>query len=200
MNASGRTVTIGSPAKRNLRVKPRPLGVKAQILQKLLDIDFRRALAGIAPRKGEIGLQHALHFLDVLLQIPRLVGLPHQGQRKLEPHEDGAQIVAYAVQHGGALLERAFDAPLHLDEGIARLAHFARAARREVEIAALAKSFCRPGEQENWLDLIAEEGDRHHDQNKGGADHPQNENMGIRGIGGAALGDHPQNRVIRAQF
>ena len=129
MNALGLQRHDRIARKSDLGVKPRPLGIKAQILQKLLDIDFRRALAGIAPRKGEIGFQHALHFIDVLLQIPRLLGLPHQGQRKLEPHEDGAQIVADAIQHGGALLERALDAPLHLDEGVARLADFARAAR-----------------------------------------------------------------------
>jgi hypothetical protein len=91
--------------KRDFGIKPGPLGVEAQILQKLLHVDIRRALPGIAPREGEIGLEHALHFLDVFLQVPRLFGLPHQGKRKLEPCQDGAQIVAHPIQHRGALLE-----------------------------------------------------------------------------------------------
>ena len=63
--------------------------------------------------------------------------------------------MAHPIQHGGALLERAFDAPLHLDESVARLAHFARAARMEIEIAALAERLGRAGKRQDRLDLIA---------------------------------------------
>ena len=82
------------------------------------------------------------------MQIAVSLGLPHQGERKLEAREDGAKIVAHPVQHRGALLEGALDAPLHFDEGVAGLAHLARAARPEFRIAALAEGLRRVGERE----------------------------------------------------
>jgi len=51
LNASGLDVTIGSPAKEILVSNP-AAPRQAQILQKFLNIDFRRALPGIAPRKA----------------------------------------------------------------------------------------------------------------------------------------------------
>ena len=67
-----------------------------------------------------------------------------QRQRQLEARQDGAQIVADAVQHRGALLDGALDAPLHLDEGVAGLAHLAGAARPELDLAALAEALRPP--------------------------------------------------------
>ena len=126
----------------------------------------------------------------------RLGLVAHQGQRKLEPRQDRPQIMADPVEHGGALLDRALDAPLHLDEGIAGLAHFARAARPKLGVAPLAESFRRRREPQDRLDLIAQEADGDDDQHEGSAEHPENEDIGIRGIGGAAIGDHAQDRMI----
>ncbi len=49
-------------AESDLGIKARPFGIETQVLQKFRDVDFRRAFAGVAPRKGEIDFQHALHF------------------------------------------------------------------------------------------------------------------------------------------
>ncbi len=143
-----------------------------------------------------ICLEHALHFLDVFLQVPRLVGLAHQGERKLEPREDGAQIVAHAIQDGGALLERPFDPPFHFDKSLARLPHLPRAARIKFKIAPLAERFRRARKQKDRLDLVAQKGDRRHDQDERSADHPPKEDLGIGRVGGAAQGDDAQDRVI----
>ncbi len=42
-----------------------------------------------------------------------------QGQLELEAGKDGAQIVGDAGEHGGALLDRAFDARLHFEKAAA---------------------------------------------------------------------------------
>jgi hypothetical protein len=110
----------------------------------------RRSVALVAspasPRaKGEIALEHALHFLDVLLEKLDL-GVVHQRERQFEARQDRAEIMADAVEHGRALLERALDAPLHFDEGVAGLPDFPRAMRTEIEIAALAEILRRAGE------------------------------------------------------
>ena len=64
----------------------------------------------------------------------------------------------HAGQHRGALLDRALDARLHLDEGLRRAAHLARAARPEVRrLAALAEAFGGVGEPQDRLDLVAQE-------------------------------------------
>ena len=66
-----------------------------------------------------------------------------------------------AGQHGGALLDRALDARLHLDEGLRRAPHLARAARPEVRhLAALAEALGGVGEPQDRLDLVAQEQDR----------------------------------------
>ena len=69
-------------AKSDLGIKARPLRIEPEVLQKFRDVDFRRAFAGVAPREGEIGLEHALHFIDVFLQFARLVGLASSRRAK----------------------------------------------------------------------------------------------------------------------
>ena len=123
-------------------------------------------LAGVAAREGEIALEHALHLVDVLLQRLDLGQFVDHRERQLEPGEHRAQVVADAVQHRRALLARAFDAPLHLDEGVAGLTHLARAARLELDVAALAEIFRGAAEPQDRADLVAQEQDRHRDQHQ----------------------------------
>src|SRR5262249_6716964 len=79
-------------------------------------------------REGEIGLQHAAHLVDVLLHRFDLGTVADERELELEAGENGAQVVRNPRQHGGALLQRALDAALHLDEGDRRAANLARAA------------------------------------------------------------------------
>ena len=86
-------------------------------------------LARVAPGKGEVALEHLAHLVDIPLQEFAVGGIVEQGQRKLEASQDRAEVVADAVEHGGALLGRPLDPALHLDEGVAGLPHLARAVR-----------------------------------------------------------------------
>ena len=144
-------------------------------------------LAGVAAREGEIALEHALHLVDVLLHRLDLGRFVDDGERQLEAGEHGAQIVADAVEHRRALLGGAFDAPLHLDEGVAGLAHLARAARMELDVAALAEILRRVGEPEDRPDLVAQEQDRDRHQHQRGAEHPEDEDVDV-GLVGEACG------------
>ena len=100
-------------------------------------------------------------------------------------------------QHGGALLHGALDAALHLDEGGGGAPHLARAARTEVRhLAALAEALGGVGEPQDRADLVAQEQDGDGEQHQRGADHPGQEDLGIRRIGGAAAGEHPHHRIV----
>ncbi len=136
------------------------------------------------------------HLVDVALQILDLRRLVEQRERELEAGQDGAQIVADAVQHRRALLDGALDAPLHLDEGVAGLAHLAGAARPELDLAALAEALGRLGEAQDRADLVAQEQDRDAEQHERGAAHPQQEDVRVRGVGLAAPGEHPHHGVV----
>ena len=101
--------------------------------------------------------------------------------RKLQtkPCQWGAQIMADARQHVGALLHMAVDAFAHLDEGMGGTADFGRAIGLEAgKAAAFAEIFCGPGETLNRLYLIAQEQRRNGDQNKRRAKHPKHEYSG----------------------
>ena len=120
-----------------------------------------------------------------------------QRELELEAGEHGAQVVRDAGQHGGALVDGALDARLHLDEGGGRAPHLARAARAEVRhVAALAEALDRLGEPQDRPDLVAQEQDRDGEQHQRGADHPQQEDFGVRRIGGVAAREHPHDRVV----
>jgi len=104
--------------------------------------------------------------------------------------------VADAGEHGGALLDLAFDAPLHDGEGLAGAAHLARPGRLEVaDGAALAEALGGVGEALDRADLIAQEEDGDGQQHEGGADHPDQEDVRVRGIGLGAAGDDAENVV-----
>ena len=102
-----------------------------------------------------------------------------------------------AGQHRGALLDRALDARFHLEEGLRGAAHFARAAGPEVRrLAALAEAFGGVRQPQDRLDLVAQEQHRDDQQDRGGADHPEQEDLRIRGIGRAALGEDAHHGVV----
>ena len=98
----------------------------------------------------------------------------------------------------GALLDRALDARFHLQERAGGAAHFARAARPEVRgLAALAEAFGGVGQPQDRLDLVAQEQHRDDQQDRRGADHPEQEDLRIRGIGRAALGEYAHHRIVK---
>ena len=121
---------------------------------------------------------------------------PDQREREFEAREDRAQIVTDAGEHRRALLDVALDAAFHLDEGIAGAADFARAARPEFRLAAHAEGLGCRHEPHDRRDLIAQEGHGDDDQHKRCAKHPEQEDIGVRGIGGAAIGDDAQDRIV----
>ncbi len=120
-----------------------------------------------------------------------------QRQFQLEAREHRAQVVRDAGQHGGALLDGALDARLHLEESGRRAPHLARAARPEIRrVAALAEAFGGVGQPLDRLDLVAQEDDGDGEQHGGRADHPEQEYLGIGGVGCAAAGEHAHDRVV----
>ena len=79
----------------------------------------------------------------------------------------------------------------------AAAAHFARAARTEIRrLAALAETFGRVRQPQDRPDLVAQEQHRDDQQDRRRADHPEQEDLRIRRIGGAALGEHAHHRVV----
>ncbi len=184
-----------------VEVRGRPvavaLGVGPQLFEEFRHVGRLGLLAGVAAREGEIGLEHAAHLVDVLLHRLDLGAVADQGELELEARQHGAQVMRNAGEHGGALLDGAFDPRLHLDEGGGRAPHLLGAARPEVRhLAPLAEALGRVGEPQDRPDLVAQEQDRDGDQHQRGADHPQQEDFRVRGIGGAAAREHPHHGVV----
>ena len=100
-----------------------------------------------------------LHLVDVAAQSLELGTVLEQSELKPEAGQHGAEVMAHARQHDGALLDMAFDAVAHLDEGVSRLAHLARAARPEVlwRRPSFAETLGRFSQAQDRLDLIAQE-------------------------------------------
>ena len=121
-----------------------------------------------------------------------------QRQLQLEARQDGAQVVADAGQHGRALLDVRRDAVAHLQEGLRRLAHLARAARAEVvgHRPALAERVGGLGEPQDRPDLVAQEQDGDGEQDHRRADHPQQEDVRVGGVRLRARGDEAQDGVV----
>ena len=80
---------------------PLSLGIGADLRQQGAQIRGHRLFAGIAARKGEITLQHPAHLVDIALHIAHVIARFEQGEGELEAGQDGAQIVADAVEQGG---------------------------------------------------------------------------------------------------
>ena len=78
-----------------------------------------------------------------------------------------------------------------------RAADLARAARTEVRhFPSFAETFGGIGEPQDRADLVAQEQHRDGDQHQRGADHPGEEDVGIRDIGGAARREYAHDRVV----
>ena len=69
------------------------LGVAAQFFQRHRHVGRLRNLAAVAARKGEIGLQHAGHFVDILAHAVDFGTVADQREFELEAGQDGAQVV-----------------------------------------------------------------------------------------------------------
>ena len=173
------------------------LGAGLELVQERGHVGRQRGLAGVAAGERHIGLHHARHLVDVLPHGVDLGAVPDQRQFELEPRQQRAQVVRDAGQHGGALVHGALDAAFHLDEGLRGAAHLARAARLEGRrLAPLAEALGRVGERQDRPDLIAQEQDGDGEQHQRGAHHPQQEDVGVGGVGGVAPREHPHHRVI----
>ena len=198
LKAAGRTVTIGGPWNTALALWPLRSASSLSSSQEGRHVGRRRALAEVAAREGEIGLQHARHLVDVVLHrldFRRL--LLDQRELQLEAREHRAQVVADAGEHRRALLDGALDARLHLDEGLRRAPHLARAARAEIRhFAALAEAFGGVGQPQDRLDLVAQEDDGDDEQHRRGAEHPEQEDLRVRRIGRVAAREHAHHRVV----
>ena len=173
------------------------IGIRLDLVEQPTQVGPHRRLAGIAPREGEIALQHAVHLVDVALEIIGFGRVPQHREREAEPRQDGAQVVADPVQHGRAVFDRALDAPRQLDEGMARLADLARPARPELHLAAAAEILRGRGELQDRPDLVAQEQDGDAEQHERGPDHPDEEDVRVRGVGQAAACDDPHHRVLQ---
>ena len=86
-------------------------------------------------------------------------------------------------------------AALHLNEGVARLSNLSRAVRAEVDVAALAEVLGRARKTQDRPDLVSQKNDRDRQQDDHRAQHPQNENVGVRFIGERAARDQPKYPV-----
>ena len=174
------------------------LGVVLELLEEGRHVGRRRGLAEIAAREGEIGLQHARHLVDVLLHrldFGRflLISASSSLKRVSTVRRSCETPASIAVRCSMAAL----DARLHLDEGLRRAPHLARAARAEIRhFAALAEAFGGVGQPQDRLDLVAQEDDGDADQHQRGADHPEQEDLRVRRIGGAAPREHPHHRLV----
>ena len=154
-------------------------------------------LAAVAACESEIVLQHAGHLVDILTHAVDLGTVADQRQFKLEAGQDGTQIVRHAGQHRGALLDGALDARFHLQKRLRGAAHFTRAAGTEVRrLTALAEAFGGIGQPQDRPDLVAQEQHRDDQQDRRGTDHPEQENLGIRGVSRAALREDAHHGVI----
>ena len=139
------------------------LGLFLHFAEKLADVGRCRLLAAVALGEGQIVLEHVLHLIDVTAQGGDFRPVAQQRQLKLEAGEHGAQIMAHARQHGGALLDMVANAIAHFQEGGRGPTHSARAARTEVlrHRAALAEGVGGLGQAQDRADLVAQERNRH---------------------------------------
>ena len=195
---SGSTSALLGLAHAHLDRRAEVLGLLLHLLQQLADVGRRRLLAAVALGEGQVVLQHVLHLVDVVLQRRDLAAVAEQGELQLEAGQHGAQVVADARQHGGALLDVMADAVAHLQERLRGLAHLARAARAEVgrHGPALAEGVGRLGQPQDGPDLVAQEQDGDRQQHHRGAHHPDQEDVRVGGVGLAALGDEAQDGVV----
>ena len=139
-----------------------------------------------------------LHFVDVGAQGLRFWRLAEQSQLELETRQNGPEVVADAGKHRRALVDMRLDPVTHFQEGLSRLAHLAGAAGTEVfgHGAALAEFVGRIREPQDGADLVAQKQDRHGEQDHRSADHPQQEDVGVRRVSLRAGGDEAQDRVV----
>ncbi len=170
------------------------------LVENLADIRAHDILAGIAFGEGHVILEHGLHLVHVGAHGLELRRILEHGELQLEAGEHGPKIVAHAGQHDGALLDMTLDAVAHLDEGMGRLAHFACATRPEINgrRSPLAETVGGIGKPQDRLDLVAQEQNGHGEQHERRADHPQQEDLRVGGIGLAAAGEHVHHARRRA--
>ena len=71
----------------------------------------------VAFGERHVVLEHGLHLVDVAAHRLELGTVLEQSELQLEAGQHGAEVVAHAGQHDGALLDMALDAVAHLDEG-----------------------------------------------------------------------------------
>jgi hypothetical protein len=167
------------------------LGVAAQLLQRQRHVGRLRLLAAVAAREGEIGLQHAGHLVDVLAHAVDFGAVADQRQLELEAGQDGAQIVRHAGQHRGALLDRALDARfISMKACAARRTSRAPRGRKFGASRPLPKLSAASASRRIGLIWLRRNRTATISRIERGADHPEQEDLRIRGVGRAALREH----------
>ena len=150
-------------------------------------------LASFAAGEGEVFVDHVSISASPLHLLQPRAGLG-QRQFQLQAGEGGAQVVADRGQKGGALVDVALDARLHVEEGLGGLAHLARAVRPEArDLGPLAESLGGGGETLDGAHLVADEQYGDGGQQEGCARQPHDEGAGLGGEGAVAGRQHPQH-------
>ena len=96
------------------------------------EIELADVLLDLAAGEVHIAVQHRLHVVDVAIEAMQIGLVLGEGQLKLEAGEDGAEVMADAGEHRGALLDLPFDSFAHLDEGKAGAPDLVGAARTKL--------------------------------------------------------------------
>jgi hypothetical protein len=92
-NAFGFTFAT-SPSGVSIRALTLPrAAVFAAAVERSRNIGILRLFAAVAFDEGHIGLEHLLHFLDILLQRPDFRSLLEERKLELEAREDGPQVM-----------------------------------------------------------------------------------------------------------
>jgi hypothetical protein len=154
-------------------------------------------LALSAFHERHVAFQHPLHLGHVLRQrLDRLV-LLQQRQLQLEPGQDGAQVVADPRQHGGALLNVALDAALHLQERVGRRLHLrsAPSGRKSGTSRPMPKLCAASASFTIGLIWLRRKITAMSQQEQRSAHHPANEDWRGRGMRAVHVGQEPEHET-----
>lgn len=143
------------------------LEIMADLLQKRRKLQRADILFDLGAGEGQIGLQHRLHVVHILIEPFEIRIVAGERQLQLEAGENGAQVMAYTIQHGGALFHLPLDTLAHQDEGKTGAPHLVRAAWGiAADLLALAEVFGRLGKCFDGFDLPAQEQDGNGNQHQ----------------------------------
>ena len=150
---------------------------------------------GLSAGEIKIAIENLVHVVDIAIERLEILGVIGNGKLQSKAGEDGAQVMADRREHGSPLLDLAFDTFAHLQEGDAGAAHFIGTSRHigHGRLLALAETLGCARQCQDGPDLSAEKQDRDGEQDERGPDHPDQEDMGVGGVGAIAPGHQRQD-------